>query len=117
MKITYVIATGLLAFSLPAAATDWFDRVSDRFALVEQTTSGQIVLHADSGGVAISIPGRSSTCSATSVLITAPTGKEREWLAMVLGAVLSGNAVTVYGDCNPSTWQIEANRVFVNYKS
>lgn len=71
----------------------------------------------NNGGIAITVPGRTSTCSATSVLITPPTNREKEWLALVTGAVLSGHAVTVYGECNASTWQIESNRFVVEYRS
>lgn len=110
-----LIAACSLAVVMPATAADWFDRVSERLQFIEQTASGQIKLAVNNGGIAIAIPGRSSTCSATSVLITAPAGKEKDWLAMVMAAVLSGNALTVYGECNASTWQIESNRILIDY--
>jgi hypothetical protein len=102
--------------AVPASPADWFDRVSERFDFVEQAPSGQIKLGVNNGGIAISIAGRASTCSATSVLITPPTNREKEWLGIVMGALLSGKPLTVYGDCNASTWQIESSRIFVEYR-
>ncbi|MBL8272001.1 hypothetical protein [Steroidobacter sp.] len=114
MKSHRLVAIALaLGASLPASAADWFDRVTDRLGAIEQTSGGQIKLFIDNGGVAINVPGRGSSCSATSVLITPPAGREKDWLAMVLAAVSSGNAVAVYGNCNASTWQIESTRIFV----
>ena len=118
MRMMVSMASALCALcAVPASAEDWFDRVSERFSLIEQTATGQIKLHVNNGGIAITVPGRASTCSATSVLITPPTNRERKWLGMVMGAVLSGNALTVYGDCNASAWQIVSSRIFVDYGS
>jgi hypothetical protein len=36
---------------------------------------------------------------------------------MVLAAVIAGKGVTVYGNCNAATWQIESNRILVDYRS
>lgn len=116
MKAIVSMAGVLCAvWAVPASAADWFDRVSERLDLIEQTPGGQIKLTVNNGGIAISIPGRASTCSATSVLITPPTNREKEWLGMVMGAVLSGKAISVYGECNASTWQIESTRFVVDY--
>ncbi|WP_129774619.1 hypothetical protein [Peristeroidobacter soli] len=114
--ISFAATLGLLG-SVPASAADWFDRVSERFDLIEQSSSGQILLQVNNGGIAITVPGRSSSCSATSVLITPPVNKEKDWLAMVLAAVIAGKGVTVYGNCNAATWQIESNRILVDYRS
>lgn len=115
--IVFTVSTLCALCAVPASAADWFDRVSDRFDLIEQQASGQIVLHVNNGGIAVSVPGRTSTCSATTVLITPPASREKDWLAMVMGSILSGGALTVYGDCNASAWQINATRIFVDYGS
>lgn len=109
----------LLATSaiVPSAhAADWFDRVGDQLGTIEQTSGGQILMWINNGGIAVTVPGRTSSCAITSVLLSPPTGKEKDWLAMVLAATMSGNSFTVYGNCNTSTQQIEATRLVVVYQ-
>ncbi|MFC4312632.1 hypothetical protein ACFPN2_26345 [Steroidobacter flavus] len=45
------------------------------------------------------------------MIVTPPTGKEEDW------AVLAEKAVAVYGNGNASTWQIESNRILIDYGS
>lgn len=110
-----IISTTLLFAAHSASAADWYLRVSNHLQRVEQTSSGAIVLSVNNGGIAVSVPGQNGSCSITSVLINPPSGREKDWLAMVLGATLSGNAISVYGDCNAGTWQIVSNRFVVDY--
>ncbi|WP_293865629.1 hypothetical protein [Steroidobacter sp.] len=110
-----LVSASFLFVSLPADAADWYLRVSDHLQRVEQTSSGSIVLAVNNGGIAISVPGQSSSCSITSVLINPPSGREKDWLAMVLAATLAGKAISVYGDCNAGTWQIVSSRMIVEY--
>lgn len=107
----------LFAGTSSVHAADWFDRVSERLGTIEQTDTGQILLWVNTGGGApITVQGRTSSCSVTSLLLSPPAGYAKDWLAMVLAATMSGNAFNVFGNCNSSTQQIEATKLVVVYQ-
>jgi hypothetical protein len=108
----------LFASTSSVHAADWFDRVSERLGTIEVLDGGQILLWVNTGGGApITVQGRTSTCSMTSLLLTpTPASAAKDWLAMVLAATMSGNAFTVFGNCNASTQQLEATKLQVVYQ-
>jgi hypothetical protein len=44
-----------------------------------------------------------------------PSGKEKEWLAMVLSATLADKPISIYGDCDQANYRINANRLVIQY--
>ncbi len=110
---------GLLAAASVAGAADWYDNVSLKLERVEQDASGVIYLMVNtwaSGGTGVTVTGHATSCYVTSVRLTAPSGKEKEWLSMVLAATLAGKSVSVYGECNAAGYYIDGSRLIVEYQ-
>jgi hypothetical protein len=112
-----LIGISLLLVAPMANATElWYSRASAKMERVEMDATTGVIILMVSGEVSATVTADDeSTCVASAILITPPTGKENVWLAMVLAATMSGNAVSVYGTCNASAYTIEASRMLVDY--
>lgn len=114
---TCVLAPFLLGTTLSAHAADWYNDVGIAMGRVEQWSDGSIYLMVPSArnGAPVTLQGASTSCSVTQIHLIPPSGKEKEWLAMVLAATMSGKSVNVFGDCVVSSYRIDANRLVVEY--
>jgi|SRR5688572_25485802 hypothetical protein len=119
MKFRGAVFSALLAFAASTTnAADWYPRASAKTEMIEQDASGAIILGVNTwnnGGAAVPVSGHNGTCNITAIRLVPPAGREKDWLAMVLAATMSGNAISVYGECSASTWQIIGTRILVEY--
>ncbi len=113
MKSNLIFAGILTTLSASANAADWYDNAALNMGRVEQGANGVIWLVRASGTV--EVPGNSSSCIVNAIQLIPPTGKEKDWLAMVLSATIAGKALNVYGDCDQANYRINVNRLVIKY--
>lgn len=108
------IATAILcSIATSAQARDWYADVGAVMGKLEQSSGTDIWLYRAAGTV--SVAGQSGSCQVNTVVLSPPAGKEKEWLAMALGAVLAGKPISVYGECDAANSRITASRIVIVY--
>lgn len=111
---TRLLAASLLtAFALSAQAGDWYSDVGAVMGKLKQSSRTDIWLYRQTGTV--SVTGQSGSCQINTVVLSPPSGKEKEWLSMALAAVLTGKSLSVYGECDAANSRIVASRIVIVY--
>jgi hypothetical protein len=100
----------------PAFSADWFDNAGAFMGRIEPWSDGTIwLLIPGTSPSAITLQGRTSTCSVSQIHLLPPAGQEKAWLAVLLSAAATGKGVTVFGECISSNTRIDATRLVVEY--
>lgn len=114
-SIKYFILINIML--LPQVWADaWYNNVGAHMGRIEQGSNGQIwLMRPTNDRTRVTISGDGESCYINQVKLIPPTGKEKEWLSMVLTATISGKALNVYGTCNNSTTTIDVVRLVLEY--
>ena len=118
--IKKIITATAILFSSASYSADWYRDVGSQMNRVEAASDGSIwLMGAWTSGESDPYTGTTvgmttqQSCVFRQVKLTPPSGKEKEWLSMVLSAKASNNEVAVYGTCENSL--IQGTRIIVEY--
>lgn len=116
MKAVRLVASLVGMFCASTAYSgDWYDDVSTQMGQMEQLGSaGEIWVSTPSGAV-LTVAGHAGSCQVNAIRFVPPSGKEREWLAVILAANLAQRPIKVYGDCDQGNFRIDVSRLVVVY--
>ncbi|NQZ08661.1 MAG: hypothetical protein HRT35_16020 [Algicola sp.] len=90
----------LVGLSSPSLADTWFKDIGAKYNRIEQEANGTIWLMRPMSNLApLNIEG----CNFTQVKLIPPAGRESAYLSMVMAAITSKGALTVWGNCSTNS--------------
>lgn len=98
-----------------AYSGDWYDDVGTQMGQMEQFGSGGEIWLSTPNASVLTVAGHAGSCQVNTIRFIPPSGKEREWLALILAANLAQRQIKVYGDCDQGNYRIDVSRVAIVY--